>query len=476
MPATTMPASRSRRGALLIAAVAWIIIIMMIVPGDLNYAPDAPPPGDEGLPITRLLWLASLAIGAIFSFTRPALALRVWRHTNIFLLLFIALAVLSTLWSIDPAQTIRALVRMVTIFAVSLAVAVVAWNPRRYQQLVRPVLTFMLVGSIIFGIISPRLAIHQETQAELLNAWHGLFQTKNALGPAASLSFILWVHAWLSRETKRLYAVLGMLIAATCLVLSRSSTSMITTVLAVLTMLLLMRTPTVLRRSIPYLTSALVVLVLLVSLAMLKVVPGLEVLLAPIPAITGKDLTFSNRANIWAAVVDHVQLRPWLGSGYSAYWVMGSNPTPDAESYAIKSKLEGFYPGSAHNGYLQALNDLGAVGLCCLLAFSYVFVRDSIRLYRIDRSQGALFLVFFLQQTTLNLTEPVWLNVLLVECLLVTMATTCLARALAEAKTQVQRVPEKAASAANAQNFSALTRPRGPTRRRPPGRPRSLRS
>jgi exopolysaccharide production protein ExoQ len=469
-----MPAARNQSGSLLIALVAWTLIIMMIVPGDLNYAPNAAPPSDDGFPLTRILWLASLGVGAILSFSRPALSLRVWRQMNIFLLLFIALAVVSTLWSIDPGQTIRYLVRMVTLFVASLAVAVVAWNPRRYQQLVRPVLTIMLLGSIIFGMISPELAIHQETQAELLNAWHGLFETKNALGAAASFTFILWAHAWLTRETKRLYAVLGMLIAGTCLILSRSSTSTITTILAVLTLLLLMRAPTSLRRSMPYLTSGLVVLILLVSLAMLKVVPGLEILVAPIPAITGKDLTFSNRANIWAAVVDHVKLRPLLGSGYSAYWIMGT-PTPDAESYAIKSKLEGFYPGSAHNGYLQVLNDLGAVGLCCLLGYLYVFVRDSIRLYRIDRTQGALFLVLFLQQTTINLTEPVWLNVLLVEFLLVSMATTCLARALAEAKTQAQRVPDKAAGAGS-QNFAALTRPRGPARRRAPQRPRSLRS
>jgi exopolysaccharide production protein ExoQ len=470
-----LQASQGQSGSLLVGVVAWIIIIMMIVPGDLNYSPSAAPPSDDGFPITRVLWLACLAVGVIFAFSRPALTLRVWRRANIFLLLFIALAFVSAVWSINPAQTIRNVVRMVTLFLASLAVAVVGWNPRRYQQLVRPPLTVMLLGSIIFGMTSPELAIHQETQAELLNAWHGLFETKNSLGAAASFTFILWAHAWLTRETKRLYAVVGMLIAGSCLILSRSSTSTLTTILAVLTMLLLVRPPASLRRAVPYMTSGLVVLILLVSLAMLKVVPGLEILVAPIPAITGKDLTFSNRANIWAAVVDHVKVRPVLGSGYSAYWIMGT-PTPDAESYAIKSKLDGFYPGSAHNGYLQVLNDLGAVGLCCLLGYLYVFVRDSIRLYRIDRTQGALFLVLFLQQTTINLTEPVWLNVLLVEFMLVTMATTCLARALAEAKTQVQRVPDQQTGVPAFQNFSALTRARGPTRGTPPGRPRSLRS
>ena len=431
---------------------------MMIVPGNLDYSGTSAS-SEDGNPITRLLWLAILASGTILVMTRVALFVRLWRQLNVFILLFIALAAASIVWSIDPSLTVRSMVRMATMFAASLAMAMVGWNPRRYQQLVRPVLTFMLVGSIAFGLIRPEWAIHQEQQAELLNAWHGLFATKNALGAVASFTFILWAHAWLTRETNRALALLGMAAATACLILSRSSTSIITTMLTVLTLLLLVRAPTSLRKSIPYLTSGLVIVILLYSLAMLKVVPGLEILVAPIPAITGKDLTFSNRANIWAAVVDHVKIRPLLGSGYSAYWTMGT-PTPDMESFSIRSKLEGFYPGSSHNGYLQVLNDLGAVGLCCLLGYLYVFVRDSIRLYRIDRSQGALFLVLFLQQTTVNLTEPLWLNVLLVDFVLMLMATTCLARSLLEAKTQGRGVAGGVAAGIRPWNIGFAGNPR----------------
>jgi exopolysaccharide production protein ExoQ len=225
---------------------------------------------------------------------------------------------------------------------------------------------------------------------------------------------------------------------------------------------MLMRSPTSARRAVPYLASGLVIIILVYSLAMLKVVPGLEILLAPIPMITGKDLTFSNRAEIWAAVVNHVQFRPLLGSGYSAYWIQGT-PTPDVESYAIKSQLQGFYPGSAHNGYLQVLNDLGAVGLCCLLGYLFVYVRQSIRLYRIDRSQGALFLALFLQQATVNLTEPLWLNALLVDFCLMLLATTCLARALLEASPQSRRI-EHPVAGVRPRGY-ALLQPRDLTKR-----------
>jgi O-antigen ligase len=293
----------------------------------------------------------------------------------------------------------------------------------------------------------------------------------------SSFCFILWVHAWMSKEARRGQAILGGLICAACLILSRSSTSLMATVLTVLALLLLMRTPGSMRRSVPYLATGLLVLILVYSLAMLKVVPGLEVLLAPIPMITGKDLTFSNRADIWAAVVNHVRYRPLLGSGYSAYFIQAL-PTPNLEAHALLGQLQGFYPGSAHNGYLQILNDLGAVGLIVLFGYLIVYFRQSMKLYSYDRSQGALFVGLFLQQATINLTEPLWLNVLIVDFVLMALATTCLARALLEVKARspqasaqpglrrVQRV-----GAAGAVRPYGVARPAGPIQ--PPMRPAS---
>jgi exopolysaccharide production protein ExoQ len=329
---------------------------------------------------------------------------------------------------------------------------------------VRLPLTMVLVGSIIFCLVRPDLAIHHEPNPELINAWHGLCLTKNALGATASFGIVFWTHAFLSKETNRILAFGGIAVSATCLIFSRSQTSITASIVTVMALVLLLRTPGSMRRFVPYLTSGLILLILLYSLAMLKVVPGLDILLAPIPMVTGKDLTFSNRSEIWAAVVQHIQLRPLLGSGYSAYWTMGI-PTPDMESYAIKSQLQGFYPGSAHNGYLQVLNDLGVVGLFCLLGYLYVYVRQSMRLYRVDRSQGALYLGLFLQQATINLSEPLWLNVLLIDFILMSMATMCLARSLIEIEAQTGRTGKSS--------------PPGGKMRRPAGsplrsRPRSL--
>ena len=176
--------------------------------------------------------------------------------------------------------------------------------------------------------------------------------------------------------------------------------------------------------------TGLLVLVLLISIAMLKVVPGLEIILAPVPLITGKDLTFTGRSEIWDVVLDHIQRRPILGSGYSAYWLLRV-PTPQDESYEVLARIR-FYPGSCHNGYLQVLNDLGYVGLACLIGYIGVYLRQALRLFALDREQGALFLAFLTQQAINNLAEPLWMNVLLVDFVWMSLATFCMARALME--------------------------------------------
>jgi len=422
----------------LTATIAWVMIVMMSVPGNPDYFVTGIVIGGDANPVTRSLWLAVFALSVAILLLRMSMALRLVRQVNVFFLLFIALATVSIMWSIDAGQTGVRLFRLMVMTAAVLAIATVGWDLRRFQELIRPPVTLLLAGSIVFCLLRPDIAIHHDPEPELLNAWKGMFPTKNALGGAAAFGFIFWAHAWLTRETGRAKAVLGACIAAVCLVKSRSSTSTIATVLSVMAMLLLMRSPGSMRRSVRYLSTALIVMILLYSLAMLKVVPGSDFILSPIPLITGKSLTFSNRATIWAAVLEHVRLRPWFGSGYSAYWLVGL-PTPYDESYSVIAKLDGFYPGSAHNGYLQILNDLGIAGLVVLLGYIAVFFRQAMRLYAINREQGALFLCVLLQQATINLSEPLWLNVLLVDFLFVSMATSCLARSLLEARARAMQ-------------------------------------
>lgn len=456
-----MPWLRDDRHSLLLAGMIAVLIVLMIVPEGFNYriletSGGAPKSGDS---ISRMLWLGLLVLSAFILFWRAGLAWLLARSLNPFLLLFVVLACASVAWSIDPSLTLRRLFRLGTIVLACVAFVLISWHARRYQNVVRPILTVMLLGSLAFGIVFPSLAIHQETSVELLGAWHGLASHKNGLGAMACLALIFWFHAWLTREVRLLPALAGGVIAVTCLLLSRSSTSLAATVFVMILLVFLLRSPHGLRPYLPYLISMLVAMLLVYALAILNLIPGRDTLMTPIALLTGKDMSFTGRTQIWAIVSDHIRYHPLLGTGYGAFWT--PSPVVGTDSYVFIWRMGSFYPGTAHNGYLDIVNDLGWVGLSCLIAYIVVYVRQSLQLLGIERSQGALYLAIFFQQAITNLSETHWFSVLSVDFVIMTLATTALARGLLECRLRIvfgeaqssRQAPVSATSAALARQF-----------------------
>jgi O-antigen ligase len=278
-----------------------------------------------------------------------------------------------------------------------------SWHAQRLQTVVRPLLTAMLVGSLAFGLIFPALAIHQELAPELIGAWRGLANHKNSFGALACMALIFWIHAGLSGEVNAFKALTGSVIAIVCLLLSRSSTSLAAAVFATVLLGLLLRAPQGLRPYVPYIVGALALTLLVYAIAILNLIPGLGVLLAPVTALSNKGINLTGRTDIWAIILEHISRHPLLGTGYAAYWTAG--PIMGTESYEFMWRMNLFYPGSAHNGYLEVVNDLGWAGLACLLAYLVTYLRQALQLFAIDRKQAALCLAIFFQQATTNLAE-----------------------------------------------------------------------
>lgn len=419
---------RDDRYLLPVGCMIWVLTVLMIVPEGFDYASlaTASAPQSGGI-LSRLLWLGLLGMGGLLVAWRASFAWRFARGwLNPFLLVFVLLAFASILWSIDPGVTGRRMIRVMTIVLASIAFVIVGWHATRFQNVLRPILTFVLLGSIIFGLAAPQLAIHQEAEDLLQGAWRGLANHKNGLGNLACIALIFWFHAGLARQTRWPMALLGGGVAMACLVLAGSATSMVTALFVMLFLTLLLGVPQVLRRYLPWLVGLFVAGLLVYSLALLEVIPGLATLLRPIGALTGKDMSFTGRTDIWDIMSAEIALHPLVGLGYGAYWI---GPIPGTPSYEMV-RLLSFYPASAHNGYLDVLNELGALGLLVLLAFLASYLRQALRLLPLDRAQAALYLAILLQQAITNLSESRWLNVQSVDFVIMTLATAALARSL----------------------------------------------
>jgi O-antigen ligase len=141
-------------------------------------------------------------------------------------------------------------------------------------------------------------------------------------------------------------------------------------------------------------------------LAVMKLVPGLDALISSATSAVGKDVTFAGRTPIWDLVKANIALHPLMGTGYGAFWV---GPFDTSPSYEFYKRLY-FYPGEAHNGYLDIVLDLGYVGLVLLGAFIVRYFVLSIRLMKTDRSQGLLYLALIFYFLLVNLTESSWLT------------------------------------------------------------------
>jgi O-antigen ligase len=87
--------------------------------------------------------------------------------------------------------------------------------------------------------------------------------------------------------------------------------------------------------------------------------------------------------------------------------------------------MGGFYPTQSHNGYLEIVNDLGFVGLICLLGYLVFWVYQSLQLMKFDRGQAMLFLALFFQQAITNLSESTWLAINSAFAIAVATLATC---------------------------------------------------
>jgi exopolysaccharide production protein ExoQ len=447
-PSVTVKASaagKNKSGTLFPPILVFLMFIVMTVPAGFDYG------GQnalfrEGDPFSATIWLV-LLFSSIYLVIRNQRQVRELLATvNRPFFFFLALASLSLLWSIEPAITLRRIIRLYIIVLVCLAFASAGWQPRRFENSLRWLLFLLLAASAIFCYWNPELAIHHQQSQELLNAWHGITTGKNVLGSLASCAFILWLHGLLTHETGRIAAIANLALAGLCLVMCRSSTSLMATVFAACFMVLLVRPSGSMRRLMPYVVGIFAAAVLVYALAVLNIVPGLGVILTPISMITGKDLTFSGRTNIWYLLKLHISQHPLLGTGYGAYWV---GAVPSSPSYAMLSQLW-FYPTEGHNGYLDVINDLGYVGGACLLAYFVVYLRQGLNLMRLEKVRGALYLALIFRGFLADMSESHWLSVTSIDFVIFTLATFSLARELVF---QRQRSPGAAVPAPSARGW-----------------------
>ncbi|WP_336645121.1 O-antigen ligase family protein [Microbacterium sp. USHLN186] len=335
--------------------------------------------------ITRMMSPVSLAtiiavlalLGAVVLLVRRE-ELSLLRLAPTSLLGFLALALLSTLWSSDRSGTIAA---WTTLFGYAL-IAVTIGHIRDTLQTVRAIgdtlrvlLSLSLAAEILSGILldTPFTAFGIEGNLAIGGPVQGVFGTRNMLGFIAVIALITFVIEWRTQSIGRTAGVLSVALAGFLALLSASPTVVVLAAavgIGTTALTIVRHTPPERRDVMQWLLGALVVGALVLAFALRhRIISLLD---------AGSD--FSTRADLWNLSLDFIAERPITGHGWFGTWPRGQYPF----TY-INFQLADHHQ-SALNSYFDVLLQLGWAGLALFLILGGVAIVRSWLVASVRRS------------------------------------------------------------------------------------------
>lgn len=351
--------------------VYWLLIstggfVFILTGSNPMHPPGAEPASYLGRANTILISLATFWI-----YVSNARAVNAVIRASWLSFLFPLLALLSCLWSADPAVTFRRAYALSFSFLAA-ACLVALLPPPRIARALSLALGWAMLLSVIFVFVDPAFAIHQASdwaEPRWAGHWRGIYSHKNPLGNTASIALLIYVVFAKHVLTSTVFRVSVLAAIAACLFGAGSVTGLVVamTMIAVakgFSLILEARRGT--RVLILGSTSLIVALVLITAVPVLSI--GLEML--------GKKPDLTGRVPIWGTILPWANEHPWLGTGYGSF-----EETLLPRFFAIT----GENLVNAHNGYLETFINFGYLGVALL---AVVLVSFASKVVKILRSQA----------------------------------------------------------------------------------------
>ena len=332
--------------------------------------------------------LAMYSILAVLLFLHRRALLAEMSHAKL-MWAIVALAFLSCLWSDIPFYTFRRCLNLTATTSLGLYIAC-RYTPRQLLRLLSWALILTIVGSILAVVLMPSAGIDG---AETNHAWRGVFSQKNSLGRLMTFGILVYFFLAYDDKSRRLFYGLAALACLGLLFMAGSMTSAV----AVPILFVLLYVFRLLRKH----SSGLVLLSASVALVGFTCAAMLFFDSNDFFSLLGRDSSFSGRLDIWSAVMPKIMDNPWLGYGYSTFW-LGLDGQQSADLWSM---LHWNVPYS-HNGFLDLVEELGVVGLGLFLAGFVVSMRRALLWARVHRVAIGLWPLAYLSfMFVFNLTE-----------------------------------------------------------------------
>ncbi|MDT7950102.1 MAG: O-antigen ligase family protein [Acetobacteraceae bacterium] len=271
-------------------------------------------------------------------------------------------ALLSVLWSSDPARSLRRSVALSECVLFGMFLFQAGGLERTVGRVGRVCVT-MAVLSLLAYVALP--SIGRETASGYEQAMRGVFPQKNSMAECMLLG--LCCYAYRLVAAPRWHHGAAALLLIMCLGLGRGASALaVAGVVCLVAVWLRLQGNPLLRA----------VLLFLVGWSVVAVAVALIVSPQEVFALVGRDASLTGRVPLWQAIWPEILQAPVIGYGYAAFW--------DANAPAVQMiwRYSGWPAPDAHSSYLDILLQLGAVGLILyMVVWTRLFTaaRDALR-------------------------------------------------------------------------------------------------
>lgn len=343
-----------------------------------------PQAGAEGSPIMKVLWAVVYSVVALRVISQYHRIMRVVRENKL-LLSLVLFAILSTVWSEDPALSLRRGVAVIATTALGIDFAV-RYPIREQLRLLGAVLGLTVLLSIVAQVLLPGAIPTVDTAADA-DAWYGVFNQKNQFARIVVLATLVALTR--TRQSRRQNVIVGLSVAAAiALVIAAKSMGGLVILIAIV---LLVEVFPALRWKPKTRTALALAGVLLAIPVMYLAAQNIDSL----TGMLGRDSTLTGRVKIWPLAFSSIAKSPFLGYGYEAFWYIA----PDAIRI---NEMVGWDTPHSHNGYIDLTLNLGLLGLGLYLAGCLVAIRRAIGFLRADGARENMWPLAYMSFTLLN--------------------------------------------------------------------------
>ncbi len=391
----------------------WVIglllltLLFSVLPTGLSWDFDAASDMSKGSIVRKLQWVSLFALAFFLAWKKKFEYLRYFLWGNIFLWMLLVFAALSVLWSPAPVNAFRQVVQFFGVLLVCYVISIYFLkNTQRVFEYGFYLLATVLVLSVLIVIIDPVQG--KESVIGIEGSWRGILEQKNALGIASGVTFLFWLYVQTTTVQKPVVSLFLLALIVTCLLGSRSSSSLFFGLISSLLYFLLYKDR--IRTSLLFVRVSLIAATLFVSANLIFFFWANRVLsfsdvAGPFSSLFGKSSDLTGRADIWVLVWQSIGQHWLFGTGFASFWLGQGGP-----SQFISDALQWSVP-TAHNGYLEVLNELGLVGVALFVGMLLNHVRNLISIFHHFRPHAALHIALLLIFLISNFSESTALKV-----------------------------------------------------------------